>query len=48
MRLIDEVGEPMATAQRRAWARAWYAETGICPFCGERGPYHDPESLRHG
>jgi hypothetical protein len=44
VRLLDEVGEPRATAKRRAWARAWYEETGVCPFCGERGLYHDPES----
>lgn len=42
VRLIDEVGEPCATAQRRVWARDWHRETGICPFCGESGPYHDP------
>ena len=47
IRLIDEVGEPRATELRRQWARAWHAEHGICPTCGERGPYHDPES-RHG
>jgi len=42
LRLIDEVGEPRATALRRQWAREWWEETGACPYCGERGPYHDP------
>ncbi|MFQ5946730.1 MAG: hypothetical protein ACE5NC_10855 [Anaerolineae bacterium] len=43
LRLIDEVGEPKATALRRQWAREWWDKTGVCPFCGERGQYHDPE-----
>ncbi len=46
LRLIDEVGEPTATTLRRQWARAWHQETGICPYCGERGPYHDPDRGR--
>ncbi len=43
LRLIDEVGEPRATQLRRQWAREWWRETGVCPFCGEPGPYHDPD-----
>lgn len=43
LRLIDEVGEPRATRLRWQWAREWYQQTGLCPFCGERGPYHDSE-----
>ncbi|MFQ5830693.1 MAG: hypothetical protein ACE5JD_16295, partial [Candidatus Methylomirabilia bacterium] len=43
LRLMDEVGEPRATRLRRQWAREWWEETGVCPFCGERGPYHDPD-----
>ncbi len=43
LRLMDEVGEPQATAIRRQWAREWWEETGICAWCGEQGPYHDPE-----
>lgn len=43
LRLLDEVGEPQATRLRREWARTWWQEQGVCPFCGERGPYHDPE-----
>ncbi len=43
LRLIDEVGEPTATTLRRQWAREWWQETSVCPFCGEPGPYHDPD-----
>lgn len=43
IKLIDEVGEPTATTLRRQWARQWWSETGICPWCGERGPFHNPE-----
>jgi hypothetical protein len=44
LRLIDEVGEPLATRLRRQWARQWHEETGVCPFCGETGgPYCDPD-----
>ncbi len=43
LRLIDEVGEPRATRLRRQWAREWWQETSVCPFCGERGPYHEPD-----
>jgi excisionase family DNA binding protein len=43
LRFIDEVGEPPATRLRREWAREWHQRTGVCPFCGERGPYHDPD-----
>ncbi len=46
LRLIDEVGEPRATRLRRQWAREWWQETGACPYCGDRGPYHDPEQGR--
>lgn len=42
IRLMDEVGEPQATRLRREWARQWWQETGVCPFCGERGEYHEP------
>ena len=43
LRLIDEVGEQRATTLRRQWAREWWQETGLCPYCGERGLYHDPD-----
>ncbi len=43
LRLMDEVGEPVATRLRRQWARDWWQEIGVCPWCGERGLYHDPE-----
>jgi hypothetical protein len=48
VRLLDEVGEPTATERRRTWALEWHLETARCPFCGEPGAYHDPESPRHG
>jgi hypothetical protein len=42
----DEVGEPMATALRRGWAREWWRVTRFCPWCGQRARpderYHDP------
>jgi hypothetical protein len=40
VRLMDEVGEPVATELRRAWAHQWYLRVGICPWCGERGEFH--------
>jgi len=43
LRLIADVGEPRATTLRRQWAREWCEESSLCPFCGERGPYHDPD-----
>ena len=43
LRLTDDVGEPQATQLRRQWARQWWQETWRCPWCGEAGPYHDPE-----
>jgi hypothetical protein len=43
IKLIDEVGEPQATQLRRAWSREWSQETGLCPYCGEREVFHDPE-----
>jgi len=48
LRLVDDVGEPRASTLRREWARAWWQETGVCPFCGERGVYHDPEQSGEG
>jgi hypothetical protein len=41
VRLIDEVGEPEATARRQTWAREWYAATDRCPYCGEMGAFHE-------
>lgn len=46
VKLVDEVGEPQATRLRRTWAREWHQETRLCPWCGEQGPYHDPERRR--
>ena len=41
-RLVDEVGVARADEIRARVARQWYAERGVCPYCGERGPYHAP------
>ncbi|MBI4607597.1 MAG: hypothetical protein HY726_01140 [Candidatus Rokubacteria bacterium] len=46
LRLIDEVGEPRATALRRQRARKWSPETSVCRYCGERSQYHDPQLWR--
>lgn len=42
-RRLDDVGEPLATTLRPRWERAWWAETGRCPKCGETGEYHESE-----
>lgn len=46
-RLIDEVGVRRADLIRAEVARTWHAEHGTCPWCGDRGPLHDPGN-RHG
>ena len=43
VKLVDEVGPERASRLRCEWAWAQWDETGVCPWCGERGPYHDPE-----
>lgn len=43
LRLFDEVGVPSGLELARKGAREWHKETGVCPWCGELGPYHDPE-----
>lgn len=43
LRLLDEVGVPSGLQSARQWAREWHKETGVCPWCGEPGPYHEPE-----
>jgi hypothetical protein len=42
VRYVDDVGAPLAMALHRQWAREWYAERGLCPWCGDAGVYHDP------
>lgn len=42
-RLTDEIGPARARLILRATARAWWAETGICPWCGDVGAYHETE-----
>jgi hypothetical protein len=36
------LGDSVATAIRRSEARVWHEATGECPWCGERGPLHEP------
>jgi hypothetical protein len=43
LRLMDEVGKPLATRLRRQWAWEWKQSTGTCPTCGEPGVFHDPD-----
>lgn len=40
-RFADELGPRLAAAVRRQVARAWCVETEHCPWCGERGEYHE-------
>lgn len=40
-RLIDELGPAAAREILQATARDWWRETGICPWCGETGEYHE-------
>lgn len=48
LRLIDDVGEPSATTLRRQWAREWWQETSVCPYCGEPGHYYGAEQSGEG
>lgn len=41
-RAVARVPDPTATTLVRGWAAEWHRETGVCPWCGEAGPYHDP------
>jgi hypothetical protein len=34
-RLVDVVGEPVASRLRQRWEQAWQLETGQCPRCGD-------------
>jgi hypothetical protein len=40
--LTDDLGPARADVIRHEEARRWCAETGCCPWCGERGEYHQP------
>ncbi len=44
VRLTDEIGPMQARDILRATARAWWAETGACPWCSEVGDYHGQEA----
>lgn len=39
-----EVGPAFAEAVQRQEARTYHRETGHCPFCGQPGVFHDPET----
>jgi hypothetical protein len=41
-RLWDDVGPAFAESIHRQEAREHYQRTGRCPFCGQRGIFHDP------
>jgi hypothetical protein len=41
-RATAAIGEPTATRLRHGFAVEWFAERGVCAWCGEPGPYHDP------
>jgi ribosomal protein S20 len=40
IKLIDEIGEPLATTLRHRFEVQWFEETGCCPRCGVRGTTH--------
>jgi len=42
-RLWDDVGPAFARAVERQEARAYYRDTGRCPYCGEVAAFHDPD-----
>jgi hypothetical protein len=44
IRLVDELGPERATRLRQAEARQWWALVKACPYCGERGTFHDGEA----
>lgn len=46
IRLIDEVGEPLATRVRHKWEAEWTRETGRCPRCGERDHGREGDDTR--
>jgi hypothetical protein len=37
VRLVDEIGERLATTLRQRWEMEWHQETGRCPRCGVQG-----------
>lgn len=40
-RLIDEIGPAAAREILRVTAHDFWRETGVCPWCGETGDYHE-------
>lgn len=45
-RLCAALGDALARRISATVDEAWYAETGVCPGCGERGPMHRPGTRR--
>jgi hypothetical protein len=43
-RLCDELGPEFAAAVGRQHARTWAHLLGRCPWCGESGMFHDPDT----
>jgi hypothetical protein len=41
-RLAEALGDALASRISATVDAAWYAETGICPGCGEQGVWHRP------
>jgi hypothetical protein len=42
-RLWDDTGPAFAEVVESEEARAYYRETGCCPYCGEPGVFHNPD-----
>jgi hypothetical protein len=44
-RMAEALGDDLAALVERAEGQRWYAETGLCPTCGELGEFHEPEDV---
>jgi uncharacterized membrane protein YccC len=44
IRLLDDLGPERAAQLRQAEARQWWALVKACPYCGERGTFHDGDA----
>jgi hypothetical protein len=43
--MAEALGDDLAALVERAEGQRWYAETGLCPTCGELGEFHEPEDV---